>query len=1288
MIKVKLLSIMLITVIAVSHLYATDDSSYNTVTDRRYYQIGVNLISCYDNVASQRYDSNPQESDNSQHLLLGMTIENISNKRTIQSDKITVGKNASVMLPKNVSMLDNISVVKGYSITDFSNKELKCNNCITSFWDKVRNIDTLSIKEIDTILEIDSQFAEIVQLASDMYGTKIVYAQNMMFHEGQVVLVAELDHKYTDNINYIVRVSEGDRRKSFILEASKKGVVFRDLSGSLSINDNIATLQRSEYFFNKSACGYWDCVIECLLNGTNQWLVSLCSTLLGVCGTAPNPYSCGAMAACFGSTGAYCLIDCSDPCTHCDCSNSATSITGRILTESGEAWGGVTVCLADCSHNLFGDDYCTSTLDDGTFALAFDPIGSDAELIFITPCGSAYATSCFTPQSGNMTTGDIVLPDCGTTITFSLGEPDVYCYIIDCSSGEVIGYCQTDNSGTCGGSIESGSYAFAFKRDCECWYYITDCYQLDESSYSIDVELPACDDEICLEGAVVNSNGSNWPNVSVFAYDCDLQQIYDESETNSSGAFSLCFKETKFILVFDPGCCSGSIGVTDCLEALPCQYDLDEIELQDCCNEKPDKVSTPTVNAGEVEIGEEYCIKWTSVTCTDNYEISEDNGTWNEVGTSLQWCTNKNQAGTYEYRVRAINGCGNGDASSPVEVIVSSQQIPHIQLTPISLSFMAVENGIIPDSKSFSITNSGEGTLNWEVSESTDWLSVSPIGPNNSNNATINVSIETTDMPIGFHNAVITVYSNNADNSPQEVEIDYEVVSDCESISCFEFVSGTGDNYPIVITSIQVGDVLIDECTEVAVFDGQNCVGASMFIGEWPLALTAWADDPQTPEKDGYQYGNIIEFQIADNDNCYMIDICPNEDGYTMGDGTFGNGFAAQIGLTDEACCRNVNIDLSSGWNFISLNTIPPSTDLPSIFSNAWSDINIIKNNSGEFCIPSVICNISQWNMDEGYKIHMDNSNSIEFCGTPLNVINPIGLQEGWAWISFYPNYCMDPEIAMASLSGCLNIVKDGYGGFYIPDVVNSLNDMCPGEGYSLHLKCSASLVYPSTKSIGPYKAFNISHRDENLDHFNAPIPTLRFNAVLVISNNILEKGDELAFFNNRGDILGASQVQSDIVPLAVWCDDVNTEYIDGYKKGDKLTIKIWKKNLNQERIVDSRILQGSFDISTDPYTIIELLRDMNSDSILGLATNYPNPFNPTTTIEYTLPDDAQIKITVFNVLGNKVKTLFNGVKERGKHSITWDGTDEAGTKVATGIYFYQLRSSHGTQTKKMLLMR
>jgi len=102
----------------------------------------------------------------------------------------------------------------------------------------------------------------------------------------------------------------------------------------------------------------------------------------------------------------------------------------------------------------------------------------------------------------------------------------------------------------------------------------------------------------------------------------------------------------------------------------------------------------------------------------------------------------------------------------------------------------------------------------------------------------------------------------------------------------------------------------------------------------------------------------------------------------------------------------------------------------------------------------------------------------------------------------------------------------------------------------------------------------------------------------------------------------------------------------------------------------------------TDPGT-------PHADSNYGLKQNFPNPFNPDTKINYILNEDSPVELIIYNLKGEKIKTVYNGYVEADMvQSAYWDGTDENGKTVATGVYLYRLRTNKTDYMKRMLLMK
>jgi flagellar hook assembly protein FlgD len=88
------------------------------------------------------------------------------------------------------------------------------------------------------------------------------------------------------------------------------------------------------------------------------------------------------------------------------------------------------------------------------------------------------------------------------------------------------------------------------------------------------------------------------------------------------------------------------------------------------------------------------------------------------------------------------------------------------------------------------------------------------------------------------------------------------------------------------------------------------------------------------------------------------------------------------------------------------------------------------------------------------------------------------------------------------------------------------------------------------------------------------------------------------------------------------------------------------------------------------------------------LAQNYPNPFNPSTTIRFQLERGGPVSLRVIDVRGRIVRTLVDDSRDAGWYQVRWNGTDDAGRAVASGLYFYRLRAGSFEDQKKLLLVK
>ena len=103
--------------------------------------------------------------------------------------------------------------------------------------------------------------------------------------------------------------------------------------------------------------------------------------------------------------------------------------------------------------------------------------------------------------------------------------------------------------------------------------------------------------------------------------------------------------------------------------------------------------------------------------------------------------------------------------------------------------------------------------------------------------------------------------------------------------------------------------------------------------------------------------------------------------------------------------------------------------------------------------------------------------------------------------------------------------------------------------------------------------------------------------------------------------------------------------------------------------------------------TAVENTENAQPDAF-RLSGNYPNPFNPSTTVSYQLSGISDVELAIYNLSGRRVRTLLRGRQKAGAHTVAWDGRDARGRAVASGVYLYRLQAGGQVQVRRMVLVR
>jgi hypothetical protein len=177
----------------------------------------------------------------------------------------------------------------------------------------------------------------------------------------------------------------------------------------------------------------------------------------------------------------------------------------------------------------------------------------------------------------------------------------------------------------------------------------------------------------------------------------------------------------------------------------------------------------------------------------------------------------------------------------------------------------------------------------------------------------------------------------------------------------------------------------------------------------------------------------------------------------------------------------------------------------------------------------------------------------------------------------------------------------------------------------------------------------------------------------------------------------GAVELLWGIPPEAGSQFDVSRARVDGETTGDFVRIAddVRTGAAGELRLVDGAVQPGDrylyrIESVDDPSLSFTTVAVYVGIARAELGQNYPNPFNPTTTIEYLVPDGAlqPVSLVVYDVTGARVRTLVDAPQRGGRYAVEWDGRNEIGQRVSSGVYFYRLVQPGFSSTRKMVVLK
>ena len=545
-----------------------------------------------------------------------------------------------------------------------------------------------------------------------------------------------------------------------------------------------------------------------------------------------------------------------------------------------------------------------------------------------------------------------------------------------------------------------------------------------------------------------------------------------------------------------------------------------------------------------------------------------------------------------------------------------------------------------------------------------------------------------------------------SDGLASDEETVVTVVNDANHPQHFSDFTRTNANQSIIVREAFYDETPLISGWEVGVFTpGIILAGAGGWIEGEMLGMAAWADDPNTDEIEGFTEGQEFCFKLWDPETESEHNA---EASFHEGPRVWTLNELTQLTLVGSNQ-REITINLTVGWNLISINVIPHQEywrreEGPDVVrmteqfrvdpddNQSASHIRLMKDEDGNFYAPSIpFNNISYWDLSEGYLVKVDENLAATWVGQPIAAGGDILMTTGWNLTAYYPTYdlpCSRPNFyAINNILEHVILAKDSFGNFAAPRI--PFSNMAPwteGQGYQIKVDQDITFNYPGQLQRSPGLR---EHVPENLGKTRWIKPESSGSNMSVLiddfANSEAVNGDQVAAFSTSGRLVGVGTIQNGLCGLAVWGDDISTEEIDGLSSTEAYQLQLWNRELDM--VSDLRLLSvvtgSGLSYEKDGFTILGMGPAPIIPSKFYLGQNYPNPFNAVTKLEYGLPSDSDIRISVFDVSGRLVKVLVEGNQSAGTYGTMWEDP-----KGISGVYLIKMEAGNYVMTRKLILLK
>ncbi|MGV3589669.1 MAG: T9SS type A sorting domain-containing protein [Adhaeribacter sp.] len=379
-------------------------------------------------------------------------------------------------------------------------------------------------------------------------------------------------------------------------------------------------------------------------------------------------------------------------------------------------------------------------------------------------------------------------------------------------------------------------------------------------------------------------------------------------------------------------------------------------------------------------------------------------------------------------------------------------------------------------------------------------------------------------------------------------------------------------------------------------------------------------------------------------------------------------------------------IPLKQGWNWVSLNVATPDMTVEKVFNSLvssgnsitvksqtqFSDYDSAKHGWGG--------SLKTVNLTSGYMVYLsDKPDTLRIVGTTPTTFTPVSLTGGWNWIGYPKIMNADIKTALGStFAPKHNDFLKSFTSFatYTTPVnawLGDLKTMDPGQSYKLKISAPASLTYRRKATDGS----NFEVDEHQYEYTMTLTGMLNLNG-MPVANDQYSVG---AYIN--GVCRGFTQAE--YMPNLKANRIFLTIYGEPADAGEIIEFRIFNSHTGEQIIAENKgvafVTDKIVGAMVNPYLLN--FNNQYLENGYALAQNKPNPFSASTTIEFTIPEEAPVELTLYDNLGKQIRLLMKEHKPAGNHTYILN----AGS-LASGIYSYQLKVGNYVKTRKLVIVR